>query len=237
MIMKKVLISLALVSIISLAGLKSFAQLSDEQYSYVTMDLQGILKLTMTTDPQVDFVFNTIQKYQQGIRKFNIVKLEVDATVSWDLFAYASTNNWIQTEAYSHNGQATLPAEILQIQAVSGTGGVANGTAATHTFNAEHPICGLTNSAVVANVPTVNTQFVAGMFGTAANQSVAPGTAKENPATHQFRLHYRLKPEVPAAFSAALAGAVNGTPSIAAPGYAQAGYYYLEVVYSLVEDL
>ena len=30
------------------------AQLSDEEYNYVTMDLRGILNLTMTTNPQVD---------------------------------------------------------------------------------------------------------------------------------------------------------------------------------------
>src|SRR5688572_18714792 len=99
-------------------AMPSFAQLSDEEYTYVTMDLQGILDLKMSTDPQVDFVFNTIQEYQNGITKYNATKLEVDATVAWDLFAYASTDNFTQVDAYSTNGQDTLPAEILEIQSV-----------------------------------------------------------------------------------------------------------------------
>ena len=59
----------------------SKAQLSDQEYVAVTMDLQGILELNMTTEPQVDFVFNTIQKYQVGITKYNATRLEVESTV------------------------------------------------------------------------------------------------------------------------------------------------------------
>ena len=61
---------------------QSKAQLSDEEYAYVTMDLQGILNLTMTTDPTVNFSFKSIQDYQNGITKFNATKLDVDATVA-----------------------------------------------------------------------------------------------------------------------------------------------------------
>src|SRR6188472_3239849 len=110
---KKILIAaLALTTF----GFQSKAQLSDEEYAYVTMDLQGILNLTMTTDPTVNFTFKTIPEYQNGIVKFNATRLDVDATVAWDLFAYASTDNWVQVDAYSTNGQGTLPAEILEMQ-------------------------------------------------------------------------------------------------------------------------
>ncbi len=204
---------------------QSKAQLSDEEYAYVTMDLQGILNLTMTTDPTVNFSFKTIPDYQNGIIKFNATKLDVDATVAWDLFAYASTNNWVQVDAYSTNGQATLPAEILEMQSVQ-----PNVSAATNNFNALVSLKGLTNSGVVAGVPVAATQFLAGMVGTAAAQSYAPGARSSNPSTNEFRVHYRLKPGIPASFP-------NSTVVLAAPGFAQAGYYYLEVVYSLVEDL
>ncbi len=204
---------------------QSKAQLSDEEYAYVTMDLQGILNLTMTTDPTVNFSFKTIPDYQNGIIKFNATKLDVDATVAWDLFAYASTNNWVQVDAYSTNGQATLPAEILEMQSVQ-----PNVSAATNNFNALVSLKGLTNAGVVAGVPVAATQFLAGMVGTAAAQSYAPGARSSNPSTNEFRVHYRLKPGIPASFP-------NSTVVLAAPGFAQAGYYYLEVVYSLVEDL
>jgi len=216
---------LFLIAAVALFALQTKAQLSDEQYAYITMDLQGILKLTMTTDPTVNFVFKTIPDYQNGIIKFNATRLTVDATVAWDLFAYASTDNWVQVEAYSTNGQATLPAEILEMQSIQ-----PNACPAPANFNALVSLNGLTNSGVVGGVPTAATQFLAGMVGTAVGESYAPGAAAQNPATNQFRVHYRLKPGVPASFP-------NSVVALAAPGFAQAGYYYLEVVYSLVEDL
>src|SRR5438552_2783585 len=220
--MKKRLLVLAAVA---LFALQTKAQLSDEEYAYITMDLQGILNLTMTTDPTVNFVFKTIPEYQNGIIKFNATRLSVDATVAWDLFAYASTDNWVQVEQYSTNGQASLPAEILEMQSVQ-----PNACAAPENFNTLVSLKGLTNSGVTAGVPTAATQFLAGMVGTAANQSYAPGASSANPATNQFRVHYRLKHSISASFPIS-------TVSLAAPGFAQAGYYYLEVVYSLVDDL
>src|SRR4051812_27651078 len=218
---KKLLVLLAFAAF----AIQSQAQLSDEEYAYVTMDLQGILNLTMTTDPTVNFSFKTIPEYQNGIIKFNATRLSVDATVAWDLFAYASTDNWTQVEAYSTNGQATLPAEILEMQSVQ-----PNASLAPANFNTLVSLNGLTNSGVTGGVPTIATQFLAGMVGTAAGESYAPGAASATPGTNQFRVHYRLKPGIPATFP-------NSAVSLASPGFAQAGYYYLEVVYSLVEDL
>jgi len=223
--MRKQLLALAIA--ILLFAVPTFAQLSDEEYSYVTMDLQGILDLTMTTDPQVDFVFKSIQQYQNGITKFNAVKLNVDATVAWDLFANASTDYWTQVDAYSTNGTDSLPAEILEIQQVAANSSTPPGG----TFNSFASIKGVTNSGVVGGVPNAaNTQFLAGEVGTAAGESYAPGSAEANPSTNQFRLHYRIVPSIPASFP-------NSTVSLPGVGYAQSGYYYLEVVYSLVEDL
>jgi len=206
---------------------KSYAQLSDEEYNYVTMDLRGILNLTMTTNPQVDFIFSTIQEYMNGITRFNAVQLEVDATMAWDLFAYASTDYWVQVEQYSTNGNNTLPAEILEIQSSVESD-------APENLNAFVSIKGLTNSGVAGGVPNIDTQFLAGEEGTGAGESAAPGTAAANPETHRFRLDMRLVPDIPATFP-------NSTVVIADAGnnevYAAAGYYYLEVVYSLVEDL
>jgi len=220
--MKKLFI---LFSFIAVTASSSYAQLSDEEYSYVTMDLQGILNLTMTNDPTINFSFKSIPDYQQGVTKYNATRLSVDATVAWDLFAYASTDNWVQVDAYSTNGVATLPAEILEVQSVR-----SNTTAATNNFNSFVSLKGLSNSGVAAGVPTASTQFLAGMFGTGSAKSYAPGSALDNPTTNQFRVHYRLKPGIPATFP-------NSTVTLGSPGYAQAGYYYLEVIYALVEDL
>src|SRR5436853_895044 len=111
--MKKTLLATALCLV---AWFSSYAQLSDEEYAYVTLDLQGILTLTMTTNPQIDFIFTSINEYQNGITRYNATRLEVDATVAWDLFAYASTDIWTQGDAYSTNGESQIPAEALEIQ-------------------------------------------------------------------------------------------------------------------------
>jgi len=206
---------------------KSYAQLSDEEYNYVTMDLRGILNLTMTTNPQVDFIFSTIQEYMHGITRFNAVQLEVDATMAWDLFAYASTDHWVQVEQYSTNGNDVLPAEILEIQSsVLST--------APENLNAFVSIKGLLNSGVAGGVPNIDTQFLAGEEGTGIGQSFAPGTAAANPTTHRFRLDMRLVPDIPATFPNSVVDLVDAGNN---EEYAAAGYYYLEVVYSLVEDL
>lgn len=219
---------LALALMMYTGAIQAQTLLSDEEYAYVTMDLRGILDLTMTTDPQVSFTFATIQEYMNGITKFNATKLEVDATVAWDLFAYASTDNWTQVQAYSTTGTNVLPAEILEIQS-----SVENTTAATDDFDSFVSLKGLANSGVALGVPTADTQFLSGMKGlaSAAGDAEAPGTAYGNPSTHQFRLHHRLKPGVPAEFG-------NSTVALGGVGeFAMAGYYYLEIVYSLVEDL
>jgi len=227
--MKKVLFVFAAILMMGISAQKSYAQLSDEEYNYVTMDLRGILNLTMITNPQVDFTFKTIQEYNLGITRFNATLLEVDATLAWDLFVYASTDQWTQVEAYSTNGNSYLPAEILELQSsVTSTAPV--------NCNTFVPLLGLTNSTVAAGVPTAATQFLAGEFGTVSGggSAFSPGTAANNPTTHKFRIDMRLKPGIPATFP-------NSTVLLTANGnneaYAQAGYYYLEVVYSLVEDL
>src|SRR6185503_17619607 len=145
---KKLLVLLAFAAF----AVQTKAQLSDEEYAYVTMDLQGILNLTMTTDPTINFTFKNIPDYRNGIMKFNATKLEVDATVAWDLFAYASTDNWVQVDAYSTNGQSTLPAEILEMQSVQ-----PNASSAPENFDALVSLKGLTNSGVTAGVPTIAT--------------------------------------------------------------------------------
>ena len=224
--------------VIAMMGLGIFnasAQLSDEEYAYITMDLQGILNLTMTTNPQVDFSFNTIAEYKQGIVQYNATQLEVDATVAWDLYVHSATDNWTQVEAYSTNGAPTLPSEILEIQSSIDNTGIAGGDGLGTSFVS---LKGLTTSGMDDDVPDINTQFLAGGDNTlaAADENEAPGTAAGNPDTHKFRISYRIKPDVPATFpnsTIALDDVSLGNPV----DYAQAGYYYIEVVYSLVEDL
>jgi hypothetical protein len=215
---------------------KSKAQLSDQEYVAVTMDLQGILQLNMTTDPQVDFVFNTIQKYQVGITKYNATRLEVEATVPWDLYAQPSTQNWTQEIAYGSgtNGQGTLPSEILEMQSIQ-----PDAVAAPLTFDNFIGLSSNGGANTASLSPSANTQYLAGQFGQGVANSYPPATSTASPLTNKFLIHYRIKPGVPANFPdlSIQYPALAAATFTAITPYAQSGFYDLEVVYTLTEDL
>lgn len=216
----------------------SRAQLSDQEYVAVTMDLQGILELNMTTEPQVDFVFNTIQKYQVGITKYNATRLEVNSTVPWDLYAQPSTQFWTQQLAYGAgtNGQGTLPSEILEMQAIQPNSVT---TSTPLTFNSFIGLSSNLGANTSSLTPTANTQFLAGEFAQGVTSSYAPSTSTMSPLTNKFLIHYRIKPGIPANFpnlTTQYPTVATATFDAVTP-YAQPGYYDLEVVYTLTEDL
>ena len=167
---KKVLLAATIVGLFSIN--QSSAQLSDQEYVSVTMDLQGILQLNMTTEPQVDFVFNTIQKYQVGITKYNATRLEVESTVPWDLYAQPSTQYWTQELAYGAgtNGQSQLPSEILEMESIQ-----PNNVAALLSFNSFIGLSSNGGANTASLTPTVNTQFIAGKLGQGVANSYEPG--------------------------------------------------------------
>lgn len=233
-IVQKTLLMTAIAGVFSVGQTK--AQLSDQEYVAVTMDLQGILELTMTTEPQVDFVFNTIQKYQVGITKYNATRLEVNSTVPWDLYAQPSTQYWTQQIAYGAgtNGQGTLPSEVLEMQAIQ-----SNSVAAPLTFNSFVGLSSNAGANTASLTPSANTQFLAGEFAQGVSSSYAPATATSSPLSNKFLIHYRIKPGVPANFPNLTTQypALATTTFTALTPYAQPGYYDLEVVYTLTEDL
>ncbi len=230
----KLILLAAIIGLLSVSTVN--AQLSDQEYVAVTMDLQGILELNMTTEPQVDFVFNTIQKYQVGITKYNATRLEVESTVPWDLYAQPSTEFWTQQIAYGAgtNGQGTLPSEILEMQAIQ-----TNAVAALNTFDSFIGLSSNGGANTASLTPTVNTQFLAGEFAQGVASSYAPGTSTNNPMVNKFLVHYRIKPGVPANFPDLTTQypALAALTFLPATPYAQPGYYDLEVVYTLTEDL
>lgn len=227
---------IVMAAIAALFSIQSKAQLSQQEYVAVTMDLQGILELNMTTEPQVDFVFNTIQKYQVGITKYNATRLEVNSTVPWDLYAQPSTQYWNQQLAYGAgtNGQGTLPSEILEMQAIQ-----PNSVAAPLTFNSFIGLSSNGGTNTASLTPSADTQFLAGEFGQGVPSSYAPSTSTQTPLTNKFLIHYRIKPGVPANFPnlATQYPAVAAATFTATQPYAQPGFYDLEVVYTLSEDL
>lgn len=72
----------------------------------------------LTTSPNVDFVFNTIEKYQNGIVIPHVLELKVNVTgAEWDLYMGATTitaGSWNVSTTYSNVGSATIPVGLLQ---------------------------------------------------------------------------------------------------------------------------
>ena len=91
--MKKVVICAAAFLAVSTMANKSFAQLQDEKNVTITIDLQPIMQLDMSTPDQIDFVFDDIGDYAGGITKYGATILKVSATVNWDLWAVGTSNN------------------------------------------------------------------------------------------------------------------------------------------------
>jgi len=113
-----------LVSVISLT-LVSFigkAQLIDEKNVTVTMDLQPVLQLNMTTPDQTEFVFDEISKYYAGIIKYGATILKVSSSVSWDLYAVGTSTtgtSWDIQQAYGAaiggNSTNVIPLSALEL--------------------------------------------------------------------------------------------------------------------------
>ncbi len=166
----------------------------DNEFVYVAMDLQGVLDLTLATDPNVEFTFNTIPSYVNGIIKPNVTELRVESTVPWDLYVQAETTNWAQLQAFSSAGTSTIPSTLLEVRVIDGAG-----SSALNNFTS------LTDARL----------DIVGTVG--AGDGVAAGSYLTTPDSHFFRVDYRIIPTLTAQY--------------------QAGYYGLNVIYTLAEDL
>ncbi|MGY5354564.1 hypothetical protein [Wenyingzhuangia sp. IMCC45467] len=124
-----------------LAGLSTQAQLIDEKDVTVTMDLQPVLQLDMTTPNQIQFIFDDVLEYQAGIVQYAATTLKISSTVSWDLYAIGRSqgnigaNFWDQQVDYGtgtpNNSTNELPLSLLELRQSRANSGAA---AATGTY-------------------------------------------------------------------------------------------------------
>lgn len=101
------------------------AQLVDEKDVSITLDMQPVLQLDMTTPDQIEFVFDEISEYQSGITHYAATILKVSSTVKWDLYAVGRSqgNNgptfWDQQVDYGSdnvNAIPDIPLSLLEIK-------------------------------------------------------------------------------------------------------------------------
>jgi hypothetical protein len=254
---------LSLLGVAMLSSTAVFAQLKDEKDVTVTMDLQPILQLNMSTPNQIDFTFDDINEYYGGITKYGATILKVSSTVNWDLYAVARSNGnvgagfWDQQIKYGTGGSGgatnKLPLSLLELRQSTAN---ANATGATGTYadysTAFPPIASPAGSNSVyvdpANAgtpPGAAHKYIAGHKGTTATgaDAVAGGsylTAGALTSDYYYSVDYRIVPGLPAIFP--MAFGADGTAAedlVAANGagsYAQPGVYTMYVQYMILED-
>ena len=251
--MKKLLL---IISILGLFSTFSFAQLIDEKNVTVTMDLQPILQLNMTTSDQVDFIFDDIRDYYGGIIKYAATILKVSSSVNWDLYAVGTSQTagfWDQQISYSNivnvNSVNQIPLSLLELHQYEPNQYDASGVGPQTDYSvlfspANTPAIGVNsiyNSATPYTAPGVAEKYIQGHSTTAVNCG-APGgsylTANAPAGTfsdYHFTIDYRILPGLPAVFPNAGTNA-GVSEALVPPAYAEPGVYTMNVKYILLED-
>lgn len=251
---------LSTVLLIGFASYSANAQLIDEKDVSITLDMQPVLELEMTTPNQIEFVFDDITEYQAGITQYGATILKVSSTVNWDLYAVgrSQTGNrfWDQQTSYGSttNSVATLPISLLELrQSQANTGDGAAAAAAFSDYSSAFPNASSpsgSNSLFVNNdgsatAPGLTNKYIAGHSGTTGTGDFMAGGSYLNQtgtsSNFYYVMDYRILPGLPATFPNAFEA--DGTTSENIPtisgtagSYAEPGVYTMYVQYILLED-
>lgn len=238
------------------------AQLIDEKDVSITLDLQPVLQLDMSTPNQIEFVFDDINEYYSGITQYAATILKVSSTVSWDLYAVGrstGTNGpefWDQQIDYGNNNPNAipdLPLSLLELRQSQQNNGAA---AATGTFPDYNQAFSTSSTPSAGNSiyvnggtntpPTADDKYIGGHSGTSgvAGDDFLPGgsylTQTGITSDYYYVIDYRILPSLPAIFPmAADADGATFEDLVTVNGagsYAEPGVYTMYVQYILLED-
>lgn len=258
--MKKVSL---LTAAMMIAGMTTVnAQLIDEKDVTVTLDLQPVLQLDMSTPDQIEFVFDDIDEYYAGITHYGATILKVSSTVSWDLYAVGrstGTNGaefWDQQIDYGNSNPNAIPdlplslLELRQAQPNNGDGSATGGFTDYSGAFAQSSAPAGGNSLYVNgggnSAPAPENKYIAGHSGTSgvAGQDFIQGGSYMNQnginSDYYYVIDYRILPGLPAVFPMAFdADGVTAEDIVSVNGagsYAEPGVYTMYVQYILLED-
>ena len=241
------------------------AQLIDEKDVTVTMDLQPVLQLDMTTANQLEFVFDDINEYYAGITNYAATILKVSSTVSWDLYAVGRSSGssgsggfWDQQIDYgSDNTNAInqLPLSLLELRQSQPNSGALNAaTAGTENVDYKSAFSAnispssanslFTNSNGGISPPEQTDKYIAGHAGAGFDGDFMPGgsymTQTGTTSDYYYAMDYRILPSLPAIFpNAHSADGTTAQDIVTTNGagtYAEPGVYTMYVQYVLLED-
>lgn len=239
------------------------AQLIDEKDVTITMDLQPILQMDMTTPSLLDFTFDDIDDYYAGITKYAATILKVSSTVSWDLYAVGRSNGtngaefWDQIITYNGGGATgaidDLPLSLVELRqsqanngAAAAAGTFADYSTAFRAVGSEDGANSLYVNGGTNTPPTTNDKYIGGHAGTSgtAGDDFLPGgsylTSTGTTSDYYYAIDYRILPGLPAifpnAFDADAATAEDLVTVNGAGSYAQPAVYTMYVQYIILED-
>jgi len=232
------------------------AQLIDEKDVSITLDMQPVLELEMTTPNQIEFVFDDINEYQAGITNYGATVLKVSSTVNWDLYAVGRSNtgdrHWSQEVSYgaTTNSISELPMSLLELRQSRVNANMPVGGDYSANFSPTGTVSA-TNSLFVndngsATPPPVAGKYIAGHSTTA--ESMTAGTYLNTggggvvASDFYYVMDYRILPGLPAIFPNASINdgtaedLVTTAASVDGKEYAEGGVYTMYVQYILLED-
>jgi len=170
-------------------GNSAKAQIQDEQNVTITMDLQPVLQLNMTTPDEVDFTFDNIGSYMGGEIKYGATTLTVSSTVGWQLYAAGISQGSIAAGMWDNPvnyGQAINPLgsetnqipldalELHQFPANSVTTGLVGGCATPDYSLAFQPVVGNAGTGI-GGQNTIFTPATPYALPTATDKMIAGG--------------------------------------------------------------
>ena len=143
------------------------------------------LDIVITKGTDLDFTFNTIRQYVNGVITPNATEFHITSSSEWDLYVGTQTitpGEWDIMTSYSSAGDSQVPVSILEIRATS-PGGTSQQTSFFPLQDISNPVYLIGSAA--------DDVFV--FSGVGANQ---PGDPSSNAFTHRFRIDYKLTPGV-----------------------------------------
>ena len=263
--MRKIIFSAMALGALIFAGQQANAQIMEEENVTITMDLQPVLQLDMTTSDQIDFVFDEISKYHGGIVKYGATQLRVSSSVAWDLYAVGfsqgntgSVLDWDNMIEYGVGATTpgavnTLPLdglELRQYPANPASGGNPDYSQPFPPYDGDalnQGQGGQTNTIHVDaggnpyNRPVAGDKYIAGHEGDIVAGEGVPGgsylitTDPAGTSAYFYTVDYRIIPGLPATFP--MADPATNQIDAGTGEYAAPGVYTMNVKYVLLEDI
>lgn len=142
-------------------------------------------QFALKTAPTVNFIFNTIDKYQNGLIQYNYLQLRIETDRTWDLHVGASTSvqgEWDEDLRYSNTG-TTPPIGLLELRLRN-----AQNTSQQDDF---FPIRDVNDPVYIIGSANLDAETGCGNEG--AN---AAGSYLTNPGCYLFNLDLKIKPGI-----------------------------------------